>query len=379
MKNYSEKILLPNIWGLSIVSIFVLMLFLKLDCRHDLEDSSLVTGDCEFNEIVTTFIPNPVNIVAGNTEDIEVQVVVHSNCDEYVKSTWVSDIGDNNALQQTALCVANSGLTNNTGACNIGVNVSLATPVGAIQKQYKITVCSKEEPTEDNPGHKKSVIATLDVNVLAAPDYRLAMAPPTIGVIQGSSFSISASIERLGGHAEDITMSMQNLPQRLTYVYEPNPIPGDVNSSQLTIAAEPNAVPGDYSIRAICTDGTIERFVNFPLYVIEPFTLSVDPETISIAQGQAGTVDVNVENRIGGFSDWVMLSIENAIIGQGTNQVDTTFNPNPIPPIDVHTGELTLTIGESVPPGTYPIIIRGLGGNVPKTAELQLTVNEQNK
>ncbi|HEY9115711.1 MAG TPA: hypothetical protein VIN10_13515 [Bacteroidales bacterium] len=356
-----------------------MMIFLRLECNVDTDETSLLTGDCEFSEIVITFIPNPVNIIAGNTIEVEVQVAVQSNCDEYLKSIWVSDISDYIALQQTALCGTNSGLTSNRGACSIGVTVEPATPVGTIQKQYKITVCSEEVSTEANPGNKKSAIATLDVNVLAAPDYRLAMAPPTIGVIQGSEFSITASIERLGGHSEDITMSMQNLPQRLTYIYEPNPIPGDENSSQLTITAEPNAVPGEYSIRAICTDGTIERFVNFPLYVIEPFTLSINPATISISQGQAGTVDVNVENRIGGFSDWVMLSIENAIIGQGTNQVDTTFNPNPIPPIDVHTSELTLSVGESVPPGSYTIIIRSLGGNVQKTAELQMTVTEQNK
>jgi len=216
--------------------------------------------------------------------------------------------------------------------------------------------------------------------VTSSADFRLAMVPPTIGVIQGRSFSITASIERLGGHSDEITMTLDNLPQRLSYVYEPNPIPGGQNSSQLTITAEPNAIPGDdYSIRAMSTDGTVERFVNFPLYVIEPFTLSVEPSAISISQGQSATVDVTVEPKVGGFNDWVVLTTESDIIGEGTNLVDTIFNPNPLPPVDLHTSELTLTVGESVPPGTYPITINGLGGNVPKTTELQLTVTEQKK
>jgi len=113
----------------------------------------------------------------------------------------------------------------------------------------------------------------------------------------------------------------------------------------------------------------------FTLKIEEPFWISLTPDSISIAQGQSNTVSVRTERRTGMFDDPVYLTVEDGVIGQDSTMVDTTFSMNPMIPGN-QTSILTLTVGSAVPPGTYPLIVKGTAGIIVNNAELQLTVTE---
>ena len=53
-----------------------------------------------------------------------------------------------------------------------------------------------------------------------------------------------------------------------------------------------------------------------------------------------------------------------------------SFNPQIIPAPGVGTSSLTITVGSSTPPGTYPITITGTGGGVQQNTILNLSVTQ---
>ncbi len=96
------------------------------------------------------------------------------------------------------------------------------------------------------------------------------------------------------------------------------------------------------------------------------FSIGASPGSLSVAQGAAGGSSIGTA-LVSGSAESIALSISGAPTG-----VTAGFNPT-----SVTTGgssSLTLTVGASVTPGTYPLTITGTAPSAIHTAPLSLTV-----
>ncbi len=351
------------------LSLLILLLFVKMDCSKS--TNSRPVSECRINGIQTVFNPNPVTIAAGESAEVAVEINASSNCANFIKDMYVVSPDDNIGPPNSYICRVAS-VNNNRGGCTISVSVPGDEPTGIIQQQFIIHV-SQHEPYW---GELRHATATLDVQVLGAPDYSVSLFSGNVGVAQGRSTTVPVTIERSGGHSADIDLSIWNLPNKVDFSFDPNPVPGNENTSQMTVTAGPTAVPGEFGLKVVGNDHIIsEKSDYFVLIVVEPFTLTTDTGSVTISQGQSGTVNIDIST-MGGWNESISFTVEGDIIGQGATLVDTVFDPNPVP-WDVHSTSLTLTAGESVEPGTYQLTIKGTAGVIVKNAELQLTVAQK--
>jgi len=94
------------------------------------------------------------------------------------------------------------------------------------------------------------------------------------------------------------------------------------------------------------------------------FTLTANPNSLSIQQGNQGTSTITVVPA-GGFTGSVTLSAS----GQPSG-VTVGFSPNPT----TTTSTATVTVGTGVATGTYTITIGGVSGSLTASTSIQLTV-----
>ena len=94
------------------------------------------------------------------------------------------------------------------------------------------------------------------------------------------------------------------------------------------------------------------------------FNLTASPSSLSLAQNTSGTSTITV-NDFYGFASDVTLSASGAPSG-----VTTGFGTNPT----ASTSKLTITIGPSVPGGTYTLVVSGTSGTLTASTTIQLTV-----
>ena len=98
------------------------------------------------------------------------------------------------------------------------------------------------------------------------------------------------------------------------------------------------------------------------------FTIALSPATLSIVQGESGTVTATV-SRTGSFTSAVTLSAENVPTG-----LTPTFNPNVVA---AGATSVTLAVGaaSTVAPGNYTFVIRAqASGKTDRTGTVSLTV-----
>ena len=102
---------------------------------------------------------------------------------------------------------------------------------------------------------------------------------------------------------------------------------------------------------------------------VEPqgdFTFAISPATLSLQQGQSGTVNVTV-SRSGGFAGAVTGSVEGLPAG-------VTLAPFSVAAA-TSSAIVTVSVGATVAPGNYPIVVRAqASGIAQKQANLTLTV-----
>jgi uncharacterized membrane protein/fibronectin type 3 domain-containing protein len=98
------------------------------------------------------------------------------------------------------------------------------------------------------------------------------------------------------------------------------------------------------------------------------FTISAQPASLSIAQGNLGTSTITTSIG-GGFSSSISLSSTGA-----PTRTTVSFNPSTIPAPGAGSSTMTITVGSSTPVGTYPITVTGNGGGIQHTTTVTLTV-----
>ena len=203
---------------------------------------------------------------------------------------------------------------------------------------------------------------TVSVTVNAGPNFSLTANPNSVTVLQGTQGTSTITVVPVNGFTGSPTLSASNLPSGVTAGFSPNPTS---STSTLTLTASSAATLGTSTITITGVSGGLTQTTTMGLTVTGPtFTLTANPNTLSVSQGSQNTTTITVVP-VNGFSGSPTLSASNLPSG-----VTAGFSPNPTS----STSTLTLTATGSATLGTSTITISGISGNLNASTTLSLTV-----
>ena len=209
--------------------------------------------------------------------------------------------------------------------------------------------------------------------IAPSPNFALSATPASLTVQQGNQGTSTITSTVLDGFSNSITLSTAGVPSGTTVTFNPNPIPppGSGNST-MTITVGASTATGTYPITITGNGGGVQQSTTLTLTVTEQqlpsFTLSANPTSVTVQQGNQGTSTIT-STISGGFNSAITLSASGVPSGTSVN-----FNPNPIPAPGSGNSTMTITVGASTATGTYPITVTGNGGGVQQNTTLTLTV-----
>jgi uncharacterized membrane protein len=205
-------------------------------------------------------------------------------------------------------------------------------------------------------------------------DYYLMISssPSAISMPQGGSAELSVTVTRGGGYPGAISLEVVGLPSYMTGSFSPASLTGSATHSTLTIAADGSVLPGLYPfvIRASGSgvDDAMTEPINCSVTERPGFSLSLTNPTLSVTQGETGSVTVLVQ-RTGGWLGPVTLSASGMPAG-----VEAGFNPNPATAAQ---STLTINVPAATATGSYPLTVKGTGTGMPdRTVSLTLEVKD---
>src|ERR1700723_3377214 len=142
----------------------------------------------------------------------------------------------------------------------------------------------------------------------AQPGFTLSASPSSVSVTQGSSGTSTITITDEGGFSGSVTLSASGLPSGVTASFNPNPA---TSTSTLTLSATSTAATGTVTVTISGVSGSTTGSTTISLTVnplVQSFTLSAAPSTVSIAKGGASGVSTITITPVNGFSGNVALT-----------------------------------------------------------------------
>ena len=207
----------------------------------------------------------------------------------------------------------------------------------------------------------------------AQGNFTLAVSPSSVSIPQNGQAMLLATTTISGGFNNSISLSASGQPMGVVITFNPSTIqaPGS-GTSVMTITDLNIAQVGTYPITVTGNGGGIKQTATVTLTITAKgkagFTLSAIPAALTVAQGQQGTSNIFVV--LGsGFNGAVSLSASGMPTGTTVN-----FSPQTIPAPGDGISTMTITVGGSTSPGTYPITVTGNGGGIQQNTTVTLTV-----
>jgi hypothetical protein len=219
-------------------------------------------------------------------------------------------------------------------------------------------------PTDPAPGPNVTVTLTLG--------------GANVEVTQGeNAATVQLAINRPSGFTGTVNLAA-TAPAGITATLTPPALTGTATTTTLNVQAAAGVAAGDYAVTVTATGtGVTTSSLVVPLVVktaapppppppAGSYTLAVAPNAVSVQAGQQGSAEVTL-TRANNFAGAVALTATGAPAG-----VTVGFAPASVV---ASTSAVTVTVGASVAPGAYPIVIRGNAtGQDERTATLTLTV-----
>jgi uncharacterized membrane protein len=212
-----------------------------------------------------------------------------------------------------------------------------------------------------------------DSKGLVLPDTKvisLALSSTAVTASSATPGALTATITRGGGFTGDVALTAEGLPAGVTAAFNPSTVGSSATSSAITLTVGATAVSGNSTVTIRATGSGVEaKTQTFTLTVTVPsITLTSAATTVSVPQGQTGTVALTLE-RLGGFAGAVTVAAEGLPTGVSAAFAPANFAAG------VTASTLTFTVGSGAATVTTPITIRATGtGVTEKTVTVQLTV-----
>ena len=219
----------------------------------------------------------------------------------------------------------------------------------------------------------KQVTMTMTITPAPVGGFTISLNPATVSVQQGQAGVSAVTITRTAPFAGAVNLVLDGAPTGVTAAFNPGAIPAGSTTATATITVAASVAAGVYplNVHGSGTGGVADQLAPLSLTVTTPgsFTLSINPATLSVQQGQGGTTAVTIA-RTAPFAGAVNLVLDGAPTG-----VTAAFNPGPIPAGST-TSTATISVAASVATGVYSLNVHGsaTGGVTDRLAPLSLTV-----
>ena len=195
---------------------------------------------------------------------------------------------------------------------------------------------------------------------------------PAAATLQvGGLVQVTGTIVRGGGFTGAVAITVEGAPTGVTGSLDAG-TSITASTAVVRIGAGADAVPGTYqlTVRAKAT-GLTDATATFVLTVAPAassyYLLTVDTSPLAVIQGTAVVTSIGIL-RVAGFAGSVTFTAEGLPAG-----VIAAFNPTAVTGLGT---ALTFTVGSSVVPGSYSIVIRGtVAGRTDVTAAVTLVVS----
>jgi len=186
-------------------------------------------------------------------------------------------------------------------------------------------------------------------------NFTVTPSPSSVNVMQGAQGTSTITTTVSGGFNSAIALSASGLPSGTTVNFNPASIsaPGS-GTSTMTITVGAGTAVGTYPITVSASGGGIQHtaIVNLTVTSSQPtLSVSASPASLTVVQGAQGTSTITTVIG-GGFNKPVMLSATG--MPSGTT---VSFKPTIIPAPGAGNSTMTITVGASTAPGTYPLTV----------------------
>jgi hypothetical protein len=255
---------------------------------------------------------------------------------------------------------AQSGITGaftpasaSAGTSSLVISATSAVPLGT----YPVTVSGNGTGI----GVRTS---TINVTVVAPPDFSLSATPTAITLTAGTTGSSAITITRSGGFTADVALSLSSAQSGITGSFAPPSASG--TTSTVTISVASTVAAGTYAATVTgvgAGPGTRTATINV---TVTRVAITATPSTLALVSGTSGTAAIAITR--GTFGGAIAL----ASGGQPTGMT-VTFDPTPT---SGTTSTATVSVGAAVTPGSYPLTITASGtGIASASATLTVTVS----
>lgn len=294
--------------------------------------------------------PGSLSLIQGESAEVTVEVTAIGGFGEEVELE-VSDVPDGVSVTFSP----ESGVPDFTS--NMTVEVSEEVEPGT----YELQVVGS--------GGGKSHSALLTLEVLPMPDFEVSLSPDSMELLPGQEAAVTVSVEPIGGFEEEVELSAVDLPEGFDVAFDPQSGTPSFDAV-MNLAVSEDVEPGTYHFRVLGESGEVRRYAAMTVEVKTPpdFSLTVSEPGVTVVQGESASITVSVEP-IGGFSDPVALSVSNL-----PSKVSAEFSANDAPP--PFTSTLTISVEEDAAPGSWDLVVEGVGGGLSRTVGFQLVIEE---
>ncbi len=235
------------------------------------------------------------------------------------------------------------------------VTVPSTAPTG----RYLTRVIATYGASRDSALHPINITA-----VLPPADFSITGTPSTITVVPGATADYALTLTRTAPGIGNIALTASGLPAGAAATFVPSSASG--TTAQLAVATSASTPPGSYPVTITGTAGALVRQGSVTL-VVDPapdFTLSATPASLTVARGATGQSAIAIQRT--GNPGTIALDVTGLPSG-----VTATANPSSAAGTS---SVLSIAVGASVAPGTYPLVVRGVAGTLTRTTPLTLTV-----
>ncbi len=321
---------------------------------HTISLSLTIAAPTSTPDFVLTITPASLSIAAGGIGQSTLSALPQNGF------TGQIDIAANGLPDGVTLDPATTSLAPNTPQA-----ITFTVSANAVAGTYNVVLTG----TAGTLSHSATVVLT----ILAADsqDFGLALTPGTLTIVQGASDTTSLAAAATGGFAGTIQVTASGAPDGV--VLGPssfNLVAG--TPAAITVGVATTVPAGTYSILLTGTSGSLTHTVTLTLTVNPAqsdadFSLSVTPNTATVAQGDdSGTVDIAV-NAIKGFNGDVTFTVA------GLPDGVIILPPNG----DLQQGQdeqIVFRAADTAAIGNATVTITGVSGSLIHTAVVTLTV-----
>ena len=196
----------------------------------------------------------------------------------------------------------------------------------------------------------------------------IAVSPTALGVEQGGSNNVNASLTRRGGFTGVVTLAVTGLPTGVTATITPTQLSGAPTSASVDMTVGAASAPGTYNATITATaQGVSQATATLALTITAApnYALTVTPAALPIPAGASGNVTVTIGRT--NFVGPVTLALANPPAG-----IAGVFTPSQT---TATASSLVVSVASTVPPGSYPLTIQGTAtGPGVKSTTLTVTV-----